>query len=128
IKKKIQEVNSFLADHKDMVLYLELGNENLDPQYFLRKNRELFAHPMRYRSSFDPDFSSARDGQLAHIFGYQGYQGYLNNKLGILPKLDSDLSIQIPPINWTGSKVALTELGFALFYSGAIDHGNASLK
>lgn len=128
IKKKIQEVNSFLADHKDMILYLELGIENLDPQYFLRKNRNPFAYGIHQRFGFDTSFNSSHDGLLADILGYRGFLGYLNNKLGKVSGYGPEPIIRVPAINWTGSKVALTELGFALYYSGAIDHGNASLK
>ena len=33
-----------------------------------------------------------------------------------------------PLLKWTGSKVALTELGFAIFHSGAVQNGNMPLK
>lgn len=128
IKKKIQEVNSFLADHKHMILYLELGNENLDSQYFLRKNRNLFVYGIHQRFGFDTSFNSSHDGLLADILGYRGFLGYLNNKLGKVSGSVPEPIIPVPAINWTGSKVALTELGFALYYSGAIGHGNTGLK
>ncbi|HUH45825.1 MAG TPA: RteC domain-containing protein [Arenibacter sp.] len=128
IKKKIQEVNSFLADHKEMIFYLELGNDNLDSQYFLRKNRHLFAYAIHQRFGFDTAFSSSHDGLLADILGYQGFLGYLHNKLGRMSGSGPEPRIRIPALNWTGSKVALTELGFALYHSGAIGHGNTRLK
>jgi hypothetical protein len=62
---------------------------------------------------------------IANIIGYQGFLQFLQHKLSTsipYPK------IPLPQINWTGSKIALTELGFGLFYSGAVNHGNASLK
>ncbi|MCM4152068.1 hypothetical protein DHD05_10735 [Arenibacter sp. N53] len=125
IVRKIRDVNAFLAGHKDMVLYLELENSALDSQYFLRKNRNLFVCTGRIGHSFDSEFSASHDVLIAQILGYQGFLQFLQQKLSTsmpLPK------IPIPKINWTGSKIALTELGFALFYSGIINHGNASLK
>lgn len=125
LKRKILEVNHFLSNHRDMVLYIELGYKRLDGQYFLRKNKEFYANPYPHGFSFDSKFSSSHDGLLANILGYQGFLQFLQRKLTTsipYPK------IPLPQINWTGSKTDLTELGFSLFYSGVVDHGNASLK
>ncbi|MCM4164046.1 MULTISPECIES: RteC domain-containing protein [unclassified Arenibacter] len=125
VNKKIEEVTAFLSSHKDMVLYLELQSKTFDSQFFLRKNRGLFTYPGRHDHSFDSEFCTSHDGLIANIVGYQGFLQFLQQKLSIsmpFPK------IPFPNINWTGSKIALTELGFALFYSGAVNHGNASLK
>ncbi|NKI28313.1 hypothetical protein HCG49_17310 [Arenibacter sp. 6A1] len=128
IKGKMLEVNTFLSNHKDIILYLELENQRLDAQYFLRKNRQLYASPSSIGVSFDPEFSTAHDGLLAHIKGLKGYLEFLHNKLRTPNTLVSELKTPIAKIKWTEAKIALTELGFALFYSGAIDHGNTSLK
>ncbi|WP_157373841.1 RteC domain-containing protein [Arenibacter certesii] len=125
IPQKILEVNTYLFNHRDIVLYVELGNDSLDQQYFLRKNRGFCISPSSNGFSFDPDFSSSHDVLLANIFGYQGFLQFLQQKLGSA-SLNPDFTI--PQINWTKSKTALIELGFALFYSGVINHGNASLK
>lgn len=128
IQRKIEEVNAFLSQHQDMVLYIELEVNALDSQYFLRKNRQFNACPSRYGHSFDSGFSTSHDGLIAQILGYQGFLVYLQNKL-VMPRADSkDVTLAIPHIDWTESKVSLTELGFALYYSGAINHGNTSLK
>ncbi|SHJ63294.1 RteC protein [Arenibacter nanhaiticus] len=128
IKAKMLEVNTFLSNHKDMILYVELENQRMDAQYFLRKNRQLYAWPSPIGVSFDPEFSSSHDGLLAHIKGLKGYLEFLHNKLCTPNTLASELKTPIAKIKWTEAKIALTELGFALFYSGAIDHGNTSLK
>ncbi|MDX1365524.1 MAG: RteC domain-containing protein [Arenibacter latericius] len=125
IPQKILEVNTYLFNHRNIVLYVELGNDSLDQQYFLRKNKEFNSCSSANGISFDPDFSSSHDVLLANIFGYQGFLQFLQQKLRTV-SLNPDTTI--PQIPWTESKVALTELAFALFYSGSIDKGNASLK
>ena len=125
VNEKIEEVTAFLSSHKDMVLYLELQSESFDSQFFLRKNKGLFIHPGHHNYSFDSEFCTSHDGLIANILGYQGFLQFLQLKLSTtMPYFQTP----IPKINWTGSKIALTELGFALFYSGAVNHGNASLK
>mgnify|MGYP003148365954 FL=1 len=42
--------------------------------------------------------------------------------------IGSASKVVMPEIEWTGSKVALIELGFALYHSGTINHGRASIK
>ncbi|GBF18049.1 MULTISPECIES: RteC domain-containing protein [Arenibacter] len=125
VNKKIEEVTAFLSSHKDMVLYLELQSKTFDSQFFLRKNRGLFTYPGRHDHSFDSEFCTSHDGLIANIVGYQGFLQFLQQKMSTsMPFPETRHS----KINWTGSKIALTELGFALFYSGAVNHGNASLK
>lgn len=128
VNEKIEEVIAFLSSHKDMVLYLELQSKTFDSQFFLRKNRGLFTYPGRHDHSFDSEFCTSHDGLIANIVGYQGFLKYLQNKLGMSSTIGSASKVVMPEIEWTGSKIALTELGFALFYSGAVNHGNASLK
>ncbi|MCM4168397.1 hypothetical protein KCTC52924_01969 [Arenibacter antarcticus] len=125
ILQKILEVNTFLSHHRDIVLYIELENQELDAQYFLRKNKGFYTYPGPHGFSFDPEFSSSHDGLLAHIVGYQGFLQFLQQKLNISSSYPNK---SLPKIAWTESKVALTELAFALFYSGAINQGKATLK
>ena len=125
VNEKIEEATAFLSNHKDLVLYLELQSEVFDSQFFLRKNKGLFIYPGHHNYSFDSEFCTSHDGLVANIIGYQEFLQFLQHKLSAsipYPKMP------LPQINWTGSKIALTELGFALFYSGAFNHGNASLK
>ena len=128
INEKIQDVSAFLSSHKDKVLYLELESQSFDSQYFLRKNQGLFAYPGRPGHSFDYEFCTSLDGLIAQIFGYQGFLKYLQNKLGMSSTIGSASKVVMPEIEWTGSKVALIELGFALYHSGTINHGRASIK
>ena len=128
INDKIQEVSAFLSHHKDLVLYLELDSQAFDSQYFLRKNRGLYTYPGGHGHSFDPYFCTSHDGLVAQILGHQGFRNYLHNKLALTDTRNSAPFTSHPRIQWTGSKVALTELGFALYHSGAINHGNANLK
>lgn len=128
VNEKIQEVIAFLTSHKDMILYLELESKTFDSHFFLRKNRELVACPGHHYHGFDSEFCTSHDGLIAQILGYQGFHKYLQNKLGISGLHGPDSNRNLPKMQWTGSKVALTELGFALYHSGVINHGNASLK
>src|SRR5690554_2634732 len=58
IKGRMKKVSLFLSAHRDLILYLELGHGHLDPQYFLRKNRNSTSlhGPMGF--SFDPGYST----------------------------------------------------------------------
>lgn len=127
IEQKMVEINSILSLHKDLILYLELGHEHMDPQYFLRKNRYNNTIHTGMEFSFDPRFSTSHDSLVAHIFGYQGFYTYLEKQLEAILPSGHDIAT-FPKIAWTSSKTALTELGFALYYSGAIGHGNTGLS
>lgn len=127
IEQKMDEINSILSLHKDLILYLELDHEHLDPQYFLRKNRYNNTLHRGVEFSFDPGYSTFHDGLVAFIFGYQMFYTYLEKQLEALLPSGHPMA-SLPKLAWTGSKTALTELGFALYYSGAIGHGNTGLS
>ena len=79
----------------------------------------------------DKDFSTSHDYKVAKILANDLIQLYLENQLIMIDNKDvSEKSQRKPNIKlmWTGSKVALTELLYALHSEGVFNNGAADLK
>ena len=127
IRKKIQKINSFLAAHQNFLQYIVLNQEYLDNIYFTRKyfSKDHIANYNQYER--DPLFSSSHDLLLSELNARNFLLEYLNKLFQ--DKQTSLIAFEEPvKINWTSSKVALTELIYALHLSGSVNNGNSTLK
>lgn len=124
LQRKIEISNHFLAAHADFVLYLTLGKKYMDHFYFLRKNRDTREHKTYNILDFDINFNTSHDILAGNVYAHKHLQKYLHDLL--FPTIEGQHPQ--PLLNWTASKVALTELAFGLYYSGAINNGNTPLK
>ena len=83
--------------------------------------------PLHENFYFDQDhhFCTSHDYKVACILSNDLLQVYLND---MISKLTLDASAAMPHIVWTGSKVWLVELIYALHAHGVFNDGEAMLK
>lgn len=123
---ELEKLNLFFRTHLEFIRYLDLDENYLDKYYFTRKyNDKIFFGEREYYR--DPEFSTSHDLLLSQIRANQLYLSFLQQRLDGTVKL-KPLSSGKGKLQWTSSKVALTELIYALHHSGAINNGNVSLK
>ena len=123
IEKNRNKRHQFLVNHLDFVNYIEQGQTHLDICYFTRNQsiQIMMMHTDDY--FYDLDFNTSHDLLLAKINAYKRFINYLENRSNSYSNPSSHSTLK-----WTSSKVALTELIYALYYSGAINHGNTDKK
>lgn len=126
ILANIKELNSFFQRNLEFSQYLKMELNHFDEFYFTRKHfsdaQTLFNEPF-FR---DPEFSTSHDLLLAkHNANYRLLR-YLENRLYHL-KNSNFKKLSTSELNWTSSKVALTELTYALYHGGAINNGNSDI-
>lgn len=126
INEKIKKLNRLFQTHNDFVKYLELERNYLDEIYFTRKYFAESGADKCYDR--DPAFSTSHDLLLSELKASKKYLVFLQTSLNDLNGIHSKQEEELPKIQWTSSKVALTELVYALHHSGSINNGNASLK
>lgn len=109
--------------------YFRQGMTELDRVYFLRGS--LGDVPTGH-SGDDPEFSTPCDYLWAKFMAGKEVIEYLVGKIDMLEKGmevkndDAGVVVTKPvvvPLRWTGEKVHLIELCYALFFSGQIDNG-----
>ncbi|MCM4161494.1 hypothetical protein FHG64_17675 [Antarcticibacterium flavum] len=124
-RKKIEKINKFNLLHYDFCNYMELEQQHLDQFYFTRAY--LNENEITAQKNFlvDPNFNTSHDLLLSQ---YRAYKM-------LLPKLVAEVEKSKHPkvkntgitLKWTASKVALTELLYALQVNSAINNGRTEL-
>ncbi|MFB9058058.1 RteC domain-containing protein [Mariniflexile ostreae] len=113
----------FLMNHIDFVNYIEQGQAHLDICYFTRNQsvQIMMMHTNDY--FYDLDFYTSHDMLLTKINGYKRFIDYLEDRINGYSHVSYNSKLE-----WTSSKVALTELIYALYHSQAINNGHAEIK
>ncbi len=103
-----------------------------DEYYFVRGNADLRLCTDSAQFDKDPNFSTGYDYKVAKIIANEMLRIYLNKRL---VKLETDNQIEDNlqkylkyPFRFTGKKVFLIELGYALVSAGDINNGNVEIK
>lgn len=129
-QSELDRIKMFFDDNVDFYKYHRTNSSYLDELYFLRDNNDF---RLNFEDNFferDPKFSTSHDIKVAHIIANDLLFIYLDKKINELDKMKlmGSQRNHNAKMTWTGSKVALTELIYALQTEGVINNGNASLK
>lgn len=130
LQKELRKINKFFHRNADFVHYMEQGYSYLDHQFFTRNHRNNFPFtPMTDYYQF-PEFSTSQDMLWAKVKAMYRFIHYIRQALKRLKVHDSDIfeEKKHKVLVWTGPKTALTELIYALFSNGAINHGAADIN
>ena len=127
ILRKIEEINEFFLSQIDFIQYLELEQDYMDEFYFTRKFNDKNFHSIRIYDR-DPEFSTSHDLLLSELKAQKLFLLFLQSKLMEMNHPSEKVVEEGPRFQWTSSKVALTELIYALYHSGTINNGKISLK
>ncbi len=131
IRNRMDKINNFFIHNIDFTEYIDMEKTYLDEQYFTRKHLDehMITHTKFYY--LHPDFNTSHDLLLGKFIAYKRLVHYLYTKLNYLENpLETeyqDLSLK-HNLQWTATKVALTELVYGLYHSGAINNGNVEIK
>jgi len=125
------KLKAFFDNELDFYKYYRSGNIYLDYKYFLRGKFDIKLSLSSYYFETDTSFSTSHDFKVAKILANDLIQLYLENKLIMIDNKDNVEKSQRKPnvkLTWTSSKVALTELLYALHSEGVFNNGAADLK
>ena len=123
IERAKNKAYQFLENYLDFVNYLEQGQTHLDVSYFTRNQcvQIMMSHTDDYY--YDRSFNTSHDMLLAKINGHKQFIDYLefrtNKRMG---------QFGISKLKWTSSKVALTELIYALYHARVVNNGQLDIK
>ena len=129
---ELKSLTFFFERNLDFYQYYRTNSTYLDESYFVRgkRNHHLCADSSQY--ILDPLFSTGYDYKVAKIICNEMLRIYLNKKKNGVEKqilikrnkvhlLENDLQ-------WTGSKAAAIEMGYAIHCMGVLNHGNVDIK
>ncbi|NOW95859.1 RteC domain-containing protein [Mucilaginibacter sp. SG564] len=110
--------------------YYRLGTTELDGLYFVR-GAEAPGVLLPELPDQDPGFSTACDYLFAKIIAFERLQEDLLRALSTLDPAHltgMEAEAELPALKWTGDKVNLVEVIYALYFTGQLNHGNADLS
>lgn len=120
----------FFDDNIEFCRYYRKGSRYLDDKYFIRGKHDFTLTMDSFYYQADQKFSTSHDYKVARILANDLIREYLDAELA---KCNRKNAFQSGGLNsktqkWTGSKVALVELIYALHTEGAFNNGTSKLS
>ena len=129
---QLHSLEYYFNRYLDFHQYYRSGSTVYDKYYFVRGNVDpkLCTESSRFNS--DLKFSTVYDFKVAKIIANEMLRIYLNKRLVKLEtnnQIEDNLQKYLKyPFRFTGKKVFLIELGYALVSAGDINNGNVEIK
>ncbi|PRZ22834.1 RteC domain-containing protein [Flavobacterium granuli] len=130
-KAELNKLKVFFEKNQEFYRYYRTGNNCLDDKYFIRAKYDLKLMVDSFYFQADHRFTTSHDYKVARILANDEIKKFLEEQI---EKLGSKtITIQSPsPLSkapkWTGSKVELIELIYALHTEGVFNNGTTGLK
>lgn len=129
MKVKLDEIQIFMDENASSVQYHNCGFTYLDSLYFVRERDEI---PVELRGSqylMDEQFNTWQDHSFSVLRANDFLVEYLTREINRMDNHDRPNHIQpLSDLSWTGNKIDLVELIYALFFSRTINNGKTTLK
>lgn len=127
---QLLKLKRYFDNNIDFYKYYRTSSTYLDYKFFVRNKFDVKLYLDNFYFETDSSFCTSHDFKVAKILAYDLLQLYIEDKL-IMLNQKKYKETQLKPnakITWTGSKVALTELIYALQTEGVFNNGAAGLK
>jgi hypothetical protein len=131
LNNELDKLKRYFDNNLDFYKYYRTGNCYLDYKYFIRGTFDIKLTLDSFYFEVDHDFSTSHDFKVAKILAHDLIQVYLEDELANLGRRLPKEKVQHNHNGkqcWTGSKVALIELIYALHSEGIFNNGTSDLK
>lgn len=129
--KELLKLKVFFDNELEFYQYFRSGSTYLDFKYFFRGKFDIKLVLDSYYFETDTSFATSHDFKVATILANDLIELYIENQLIMLENKENTEKSQRKhnvKMTWTGSKVALVELMYALHTEGVFNNGAADLK
>ncbi len=126
----IKLINQYNRENKEFHTYYRSGATHLDNKYFKRGRKDPKILIDSYVFNFDEKLSSSHEFKVAKLIAYERLVQYISNEInkirntGIKQLTNKSGS----SLTWSGSKVALVELIYALYASQSLNGGKIEIQ
>lgn len=131
LKKQLTRISQFYEENKHYYRYYRSGHSYQDKIYFLRNTGKIHLGTEEFYIDRDPNFSTYCDLKVSEIIAYELLENYLVKEVEKNNNSDDDRlysKIAKADLIWTGPKIDLIELIYALHEIGHLNFGKKSLK
>ena len=131
LNSELEKIKNYFYNNHEFNKYHRTGSLYLDNKYYVRGEINIKLAIDSFFFEVDQSFATSHDFKLAKILAHDLVQVYLEDKLRSIDykvnKENSQLNHN-SKLTWTGSKVALIELIYALQTEGVFNNGAADIK
>ncbi|MFV8333150.1 RteC domain-containing protein [Flavobacterium sp. GSP14] len=130
-KVELNKLKVFFEKNQEFYRYYRTGNNYLDNKYFIRAKYDLKLMVDSFYFQADHRFTTSHDYKVARILANDEIKVFLEEQIAKLERKTITLQPASPlhkGPQWTGSKVELIELIYALHTEGVFNNGTAGLK
>jgi hypothetical protein len=127
-EQEFEKMHYFFLENTDFLSYYRRKATYLDLKYFLRFKYDLDTKLAIDFHNYDERFSTSHDHLIATILANDEFEIFLKSQLLLLKESTARETDSNAGLQWTASKVALTELVFALHQSNCFNGGNLGLS
>lgn len=129
MKVKLDEIQIFMEENASSVQYYNCGFTYLDSLYFVRHHEEI---PIELRGSqylMDEQFNTWQDHTFSVLRANDLLVEYLTREIARIDKQEQSPQLQqVSNFCWTGNKIDLVELIYALYYARVINSGKTTIR
>lgn len=128
---ELTKLETYFKENLEFYKYYRTGNRNLDNKYFIRGKHDIRHTLDSFYFQADHRFSTSHDYKVARILANDRIKIYLETEISKLDNKENPNTTATPlrkTQKWTGSKVALVELIYALHTEGVFNNGESELK
>lgn len=126
-EEELNKMYLFFRENEDFYKYYRSGADFMDETFFIPDGDTAEIVIDEYSCIPDNQLCTALGYKAACIKAFEKLQVYLNGQLA-QTEGHPQTRLAGAQCKWTGSKVALTELMYALVYSGMINNGHIQVK
>ncbi|MFE3867040.1 RteC domain-containing protein [Flavobacterium sp. LS2P90] len=130
-KAELNKLKVFFKKNQEFYRYYRTGNNCLDNKYFIRAKYDLRLMVDSYYFQSDHRFATSHDYKVARILANNEIKKFLEEQIEKLGRKTITIQPPFPLLKgpkWTGSKVELIELIYALHTEGVFNNGTSGLK
>ena len=125
-QRELKKILKYMKMHQSKVQYYRCNHTYLDERYFTHHNPDIPYAVRDYSTLIDENFSSWKDHAFSIIMANEMLIEYINKEM---EELDCPNKKNLPELNlnWTGSKIDLYELIYAIYLEGSVNHGKVTI-
>jgi hypothetical protein len=126
---ELAKLKSFYTENVEFFKYYRNGNTYLDNKYFVRGRYDIKLTLDSFYFQADSRFSTSHDFKVAKIMANDLIQNYLESEIVKIENKAPLFNLTERQVQkWTGTKIALIELVYALHAEGVFNNGASDLK
>ena len=133
LNNELDKLKRFFDNNLEFYKYYRTNSTYLDHKYFIRGKHDIKLSLDTFYFEADHRFCTSHDYKVAKIIANDLVQVFLEDEISNLDRKELKThskaeALPKPTIFWTGSKVALIELMYALHAEGSLNNGKVELN